>query len=304
MSRYRNYIRRIHPECFVDVDYYHVTGDSIASGAGFESEPAMVTEGVAWQAYAPRSPGTGQRLVRRLKQELGIGGRSAHVFFAERMFELTGRRSVFSSYALGSTAITYQARPDRHLDYAHLEYSEEKGGHLMLSGLKADLPRTNALVVERSPGFNVQNNYLLFAGGSYDALALYRGIISKSDITRKLVEAKTWWAENYGVSKMLIFESGIRGMTPEYCKNDQETKCDMIGLREAQNDACLADPDIINVYPHAASPGEPFNTIETNADGTWKNGSQRYDNAHYSAAMNEMIGKTAAVNFARHLAAS
>lgn len=296
MSFDRDHLSAYNPSKLFTVDQFTITGDSIAVGAGESGQTEVVPFEVAWSVYS--NLGSNVSVIKPLDETNAIGGDSAWVYFAEDFFDLTGRRSVWDAYATSGSAITRTSTANSHWDYEFPTWNAEDGGHRLFDPDGNQVAEAKSLIQRGTDALTFDKKYLIYAGGSYDARALTEGRVTKQHITDKLVEAFEWWRDNHGYHKMLIFESGVIGLTEAAADADQLSNRDMIGLREAQNDACAHD-DIINVYSHCAAAGDPFNTITSDANGRWASGHQNKDEGgHYHADMAEIMGRTAAWNLA------
>lgn len=266
-------------------------GDSILAGIGGGDGSSV--SGGAWSFYVTNAVTSIGKLT---KGQNAIGGYSSVVALAERLREQTGWCSVFTMISKSSTSGVYESWEGRTPKY-HWDVGHDDGNMLQIVDGVTDrstiLPLSKA-AIDRCPGIDVQKTYLLWAGGSFDAAGIIDGIVTQADITNRMIDLKNWTKTNYGADGMFFYESSSLGSTLAEAVLDQETTRDMVGLRTAQNAAATADAEIWNVYPHAADPGTPFNTLAVNADGTWREGHSLHDGAHYSEAMQTCIGYTAA----------
>lgn len=298
----RAFAARWNPDVITPFDRFVVTGDSIPAGVGDDGVPVMVPERTAYNLYIDPLAGGGAGIYgfEQMDESNAIGGQAAWTHFGQRWSELTGRRSIWSSYAKSSSSIM-KASSKYHWDYEFLEWlSVQDGGHMLKEPAGNVYTETEGLLGRMFTADAIEKRYVIYAGGSFDAGALRAGVVTKQQITDKLIETFEWWRDSYGYDKLLIIESGVIGQTAQEVAANQAnpTGKDMVGLREAQNDAC-DNLNIVNVYSHAADPGDPFNTLAVTEEGYWESGHYNYDaNGHYHGEMNAAIGKTAAYNLA------
>lgn len=298
MNPFPGHVSLYNPDLVALYDRFTVTGDSIASGVGDDGVDVIVDIRTAYNLEV--NSGIGLYENRRLDERFAIGGQSAWTHFGQYWAALTGRRSIWSSYAKSSSSISKDTWK-YHWDYSHVEWlGEVLGGHMLVEPAGSQYAEVEATWETYMPQQYRGKKYLIYAGGSFDAGALRSGLVTEKHVTDKLIQSFEWWRDNRGYDDMLIVESGVIGQTEAEVLADQTspTGRDMEGLRRAQNAACAHDR-IHNIFAHAADPGDPFNTLTVDANGLWVSGHENFDaSGHYSGAMSKAIGKTAAHNLA------
>lgn len=292
-----NHILTYNPTTRVTVDQHYLIGDSIASAVGGDLAPSTrsANSGVAWNTYGDNDSAAA---ISTLTTTLAaVGDYSPIPYLAQRLFETTGRRSVWHLTAKASTSLVKNAQPTAHWDMRYLD----SGNMLFKQDGTTDRSTIMPLslgIRNRSPKFQIRDSFLHYAGGRTDAIALTAGTITSADYIAALNALLEYYKNTYGVSKLFIWSAGRIGNTAAAVASNQAIQ-DMAGIRAAQISAVSSNPNIHISFAHAHELGSPENTITVNANGEWESGFElQSDGAHFTQRSYDAVSYTAAKNIA------
>lgn len=271
-------------------------GDSILAGVAATSpasDDLAVGKGVGYSFYVNNEVS----LIGRIqKGQNGLAGYSSLPALAQRLFDETGWRVAATFMPKAATSGVYESWGDKQPRY-HWDVDHSDGN--MLTRIDGTLDRSTILpmskaAIDRCPGIDVQRTFVLWAGGSFDAGGITEGLIVQQDITDKLIALKDWAKVNIGADGMFFYESCVIGDGQTEAEATQANDNDIDGLRAAQLSAEAADPEIWCVYRQPDNDTDLYAAFAVNGDGTVDVGYQLHDGVHWSQAMQDAVGRTAA----------
>lgn len=226
-----------------------------------------------------------------------IGGGSPAPAFAQRWFDLTGRRSLWCNIPVAGTGLLDPGGGTPH--WAPTPHATSLvGGYEVVAGYPRDQIITDACdTQDLHPTYARGLRIGVWCGNEADADRLALGQITAGDIQTGFDAFITHMKATWSLDYMLVYGIGRLG-TSSGAVDTNET-ASRAAVRAAQIAVCDARADTFLILTAAKEKGTVFNTITKDGNGDWSNGwLYNADGLHYMPESWQVMGHTGARNAA------
>lgn len=302
-SRHQGLLQDRTPSRVSVCDTFIVEGQSNAGATHENTTDVVITDpGIAYSILREPQPRWGLQgpLQNGPSNSTFIGKSAPWPAFAQEWFDLTGRRSLWSSQAFAGTPLHPQGLPDQSRHWATTPYATSMVGG---SDFAEEKPRDQVMqdavdAIKLQPRFQKGYTIGIWVGGEADGPRLNNGFLTQAQWETEFNLLIDKMKADWGLDYMLVYEIGREGTTDAEV-DANEVAQGMAAVRAAQNNVVNSRSDTFMVFAGAKEKGSPFNTMTVDGDGYHVSGFEyRADGVHYTAPSYKTMGKTGARNAA------